>query len=277
MNISRREVLAGLGSMAAWSGTSGVGSGALSFEAKPSRGGGALPAKHDFSIPAGLTYLNSALTHPIPKAGLEALRDYGDRRAHPEIVSKPLQKSPVDIKAEFAALINAKKSEISFIPNTSTGENLVVNGLDIPRSGGNVVTDELHFDGALLHLQALQQKAGLDLRIVKTRDWRIDLKDLERTIDKKTKLVEISGISRLRNWSLISCPAILPARFLTRGGLIRTPPGILRWDPTTLERHRSSPNPFLISGAWVWKIFTRTGNLCLKSCTRKCRVSTLSR
>jgi|HubBroStandDraft_1064217.scaffolds.fasta_scaffold08325_1 selenocysteine lyase/cysteine desulfurase len=195
MNISRREVLAGLGSVAAWSGTSGVRSGALSFEAEPPRGGGALPAKNDFSIPAGLAYLNSALTHPIPKVGLEALRDYGDRRAHPEIVSKPLQKKPVDIKAEFAALINAKKSEISFIPNTSTGENLVVNGLDIPRSGGNVVTDELHFDGALLHLEALQQKAGLDLRIVKTRDWRIDLKDLERAIDKKTKLVEISLVA----------------------------------------------------------------------------------
>jgi selenocysteine lyase/cysteine desulfurase len=129
MNISRREVLAGLGSVAAWSGTSGVRSGALSFEAEPPRGGGALPAKNDFSIPAGLAYLNSALTHPIPKVGLEALRDYGDRRAHPEIVSKPLQKKPVDIKAEFAALINAKKSEISFIPNTSTGENLVVNAL----------------------------------------------------------------------------------------------------------------------------------------------------
>src|SRR5215472_1227452 len=193
MKISRREVLAGFGSMAALNVTVGVQ--ALPTMADSQRGAAALPTKGDFSIPEGVTYLNCAYTHPIPTAGLEALRAYGDRRARPEAVSRPLQKKPVDIKAEFASLINAKKSEISFIPNTSTGENLVVNGLDIPRSGGNVVTDELHFEGALLHLQALQQKAGLDLRIVKPREWRIELKDLERAIDKKTRLVEVSLVT----------------------------------------------------------------------------------
>jgi len=194
MNISRRGVLAGLGSMAAWSTVPSSQANALPPSLDP-RGAAALPAKSDFAIPEGLTYLNCAYTHPIPTAGLEALRDYGDRRARPEAVSKPLQKKPIDIKAEFAALINAKKSEISFIPNTSTGENLVVNGLDIPRSGGNVVTDELHFEGALLHLQSLQQTAGLDLRVVKHRDWRIELKDLEKAINKKTRLVEISLVA----------------------------------------------------------------------------------
>src|SRR5215472_12576977 len=193
MNISRREVLAGFGTMAALNVTVGVQ--ALPVMAESQRGATALPTKGDFSIPEGVTYLNCAYTHPIPTAGLEALRAYGDRRARPEAVSRPLQKKPVDIKAEFASLINAKKSEISFIPNTSTGENLVVNGLDIPRSGGNVVTDELHFEGALLHLQALQLKAGLDLRVVKPREWRIELQDLERAIDKKTRLVEVSLVA----------------------------------------------------------------------------------
>jgi selenocysteine lyase/cysteine desulfurase len=195
MHINRREVLAGLGTLAAWHGATGLRSATVSSGSQPRPGAGALPAKSEFSIPEGLTYLNCAYTHPILKAGLDALRDYGDRRARPEVVSQPLQKKPIDIKAEFAALINAKRSEISFIPNTSTGENLVVNGLDIPRSGGNVVTDELHFDGALLHLQALQQRSGLDVRIVKQRDWRIDLKDLERAIDKNTRLVEISSVA----------------------------------------------------------------------------------
>ena len=195
MNIRRRDVLTGFASLAACSATPEFRSGLLPFLADSHSPAHALPAKRDFAIPDGITYLNCAYTHPIPKAGFEALRDYADRRARPEAVSKPLQKKPVDIKAEFAALINAKPSEISFIPNTSTGENLVVNGLDIPRSGGNVVTDELHFEGALLHLQALQQKPGLDLRIVKPRDWRIDLQDLQQAIDKKTRLVELSLVA----------------------------------------------------------------------------------
>lgn len=236
MSISRREVLAGLGGLAALEAATGGRSCALSILADTARAGvaeegtpirrsafleesmadtpggtatlpflagtsaAALPAKRDFAIPDGITYLNCAYTHPIPKVGLEALRAYGERRARPEAVSRALHEKPMDIKGEFAALINAKKSEISFIPNTSTGENLVVNGLDIlrsdgPRSGGNVVTDALHFEGALLHLQALQQKAGLDLRVVKPREWRIELKDLERAIDKKTRLVEVSLVA----------------------------------------------------------------------------------
>jgi selenocysteine lyase/cysteine desulfurase len=195
VNFSRRDVLAGLGSMAALNAAS-----ELPFLASPSMigssgGTASFPAKSDFAIPEGVTYINCAYIHPLPIAGLEALRAYGDRRTRPEAVSKPLQKKAVDLKAEFAALINAKKSEISFIPNTSTGENLVVNGLDVVHSGGNVVTDALHFEGALLHLEALQQKAGLDLRVVKPREWRIELKDLERAIDKKTKLVEVSLVA----------------------------------------------------------------------------------
>lgn len=207
MNMTRRDVLAGFASLTAWSATPEVRSRVLPFAADPRLAARALPAKREFSIPEGVAYLNCAYTHPIPKVGLEALREYGDRRARPEVVSKPLQKKPVDIKAEFAELINAKKSEISFIPNTSTGENLVVNGLDIPRSGGNVVTDELHFEGALLHLQALQQNAGLDLRVVKPRDWRIELQDLQQAIDKKLLLRLAAAI-----------PLIIGASLELRGG-----------------------------------------------------------
>jgi selenocysteine lyase/cysteine desulfurase len=90
--------------------------------------------------------------------------------------------------------VNAKPSEIAFVPNTSTGENLVVNGLGLPASGGNVVTDAFHFEGALMHLKALETQ-GLDLRIVKPRDWRIDLRDMERAIDRKTRLVEVSHVA----------------------------------------------------------------------------------
>jgi selenocysteine lyase/cysteine desulfurase len=99
------------------------------------------------------------------------------------------------VKEAFATLINAKPSEISFVPNTSTGETLIVNGLEIPRGRGNVVTDALHFDGAILHLLALQRDHGLDLRIVMPRDARIDVRDMERVVDRNTTLVEASLVA----------------------------------------------------------------------------------
>jgi len=152
----------------------------------------ALPRKADFAIPEGETYINSAYVHPMPNIGREALRRYAESRTSPVIETHYDREH---VKAEFAALINAKPSEISYVPNTSTGENLVVNGLGIVGSDSNVVTDALHFDGALLHLGELKRRSGLDVRIVMPRDWRIDIKNMERVIDRKTKLVEISLVA----------------------------------------------------------------------------------
>src|SRR4029453_486769 len=96
----------------------------------------------------------------------------------------------------FADLINAKPSEVAYVSSTSAGENLVVQALALVRRfDGNVVTDGLHFEGAILHLLELK-KQGLDVRIVKpTKDFRIDIKDLEKVIDRRTRLVEVSSAS----------------------------------------------------------------------------------
>jgi selenocysteine lyase/cysteine desulfurase len=192
MHTNRREFLTSIGGLAALA-IHGANSEAPLPTKSASFLAPALPAKSDFAIPDGITYLNCAYTHPLPTVAAHALRQYSELRSVPEVVSKQLENA--DIKAEFAALINAKPSEISFIPNTSTGENLVVNGLGIPHTGGNVVTDALHFEGALLHLGELQKRNGLDLRIVQPRDWRIDLRDMEKVVNKKTKLIEISLVA----------------------------------------------------------------------------------
>ena len=193
MTMSRRELLAGLGGIAAIGITTELTANPLTQAAPIVAATSAFPAKRDFAIPAGVTYLNSAYTHPMPVASAAALRDWAEFRSQPQALSQP--KKLINIKAEFAALINAKESEISYVPNTSMGENLVVNGLNIDYKTDNVVTDALHFEGALLHLQALHERFGLDLRVVMPHEWRIDLKDLERVVDKKTKLIEISLVA----------------------------------------------------------------------------------
>lgn len=195
MKNGRREFLAGIGGLAAL-GAIRAGSSKLRSQEPVAPAAPVLPAKSDFAIPHGVTYINSAFTHPMPIAAAQAVRNYVDYRSEPGV---GLTQS-VDIKAEFAAMINAKPSEISFVPNTTTGENLVINGLGIPHIGGNVVTDALHFEGALLHLGELRQREGLDLRIAKPRNWRIDIRDMERAIDKKTKLVEISLVSMVNGF-----------------------------------------------------------------------------
>jgi selenocysteine lyase/cysteine desulfurase len=158
------------------------------------------PRKEDFAIPAGLTYINGAYTHPMPLVAAAAMRKYADARSSFDTDDATTGTLAASVKAAFASLINAKPAEIAFVPNTSTGENLVVNGLEIAeqaKRGINVVTDALHFDGSILNLQLLQRERGLDLRIVMPRDngSRIDLHDMEKVIDKKTRLVEVSLVA----------------------------------------------------------------------------------
>ena len=181
MKLARRLLLGGCGGL--------VAAGAL----RPAFGQSSapdFPHRQDFALLPGHTYINGAYIHPLPVAAADNLRRYAQSRSQPD--GEPWER--IDIKSEFAALINAKPSEVAFVPNTSTGENLVVNGLGLTAGGGNVVTDAFHFEGALIHLKALQAQ-GLDLRIVKPRDWRIDLQDLERVIDRQTKLVELSHVA----------------------------------------------------------------------------------
>ena len=199
MRIKRRELLKGIGGLTAVSAWTPVhasfNTGEMSTPVlgPPDK---KLPRKSDFAIPEGLTYINGAYTHPMPIGAAEAVRKEAESRSRPGRIDDPGHDALAkDVKANFAALINARPTEISFVPNTSTGENLVFHALEILGSGGNVVTDALHFDGMILHLQALQRDRGLDLRIAMPRDGRIEMKDLERLVDKKTKLIEVSLVA----------------------------------------------------------------------------------
>jgi len=180
MTLSRRELLAGTVQLAAAAGL-------------PPSADVSLPAKADFAIPAGQTYLNCAFIHPMPIASAQAVSRYIETRTFSrerwsgdDLAAK--------VRAQFAALINAAPAEIGLVESTSRGENLVVNGLGLSSNAGNVVTDALHFEGSLI-LYGELQKRGLDVRLVRPREWRIELSDMEKVIDKKTRLVAVSLVS----------------------------------------------------------------------------------
>lgn len=190
MAINRREFVGGI---AALGGSSAWPREAAQFSPTQETTQRGLPRKHDFAIPPGVTYLNSAYIHPLSIQAREELRAYAELRSTP---GPELGHFDTDEpKVEFGRLIRAKPSEICYVPNTSTGENLVVNGLGIIGTDANVVTDALHFDGALLHLGELKRQSQLDVRVVSPRDWRIDINDLERAMDRKTRLIEISLVA----------------------------------------------------------------------------------
>jgi selenocysteine lyase/cysteine desulfurase len=155
----------------------------------------------NFPIASAQTYLDSAAIHPMGnhvarvleqhvafrlKGGGEGRSDFGNEQQ-------------ADLKRRFAQLINAKPTEIAFIQNTSDGENIIVLGMDLAKRGGNIVLDELHFTSSLYMYKSLEAK-GLELRIVKHRDWTIDARDVERVVDRNTRLVSLALVSNVNGY-----------------------------------------------------------------------------
>ena len=64
-------------------------------------------------------------------------------------------------------------------------------GMDLAKKKGNIVIDELHFTTSLYMYKELE-KQGVELRIVKHRDWRIDPADMDKAIDRNTRLVSLA-------------------------------------------------------------------------------------
>lgn len=192
MTLERRELLGALGAATA----------ARVFGMSPSADEGAqppamlpqpgavFPRRDDFAIPSGPTYLNAAYTHPVPRVAMQAAREAVERRAG----AIPLPTGTPTPRALFAALVGAKPTEIAYVSSTSAGENLVVRALGLDhRRDGNVVTDGMHFEGALMHLDTLR-KRGLDVRVARpTADARVRLDDIAKLVDRNTRLIEVTA------------------------------------------------------------------------------------
>jgi selenocysteine lyase/cysteine desulfurase len=195
MTIDRRQFLLGAAAVAA------SGRPAFGRATGPALGVFSIDARADFPIASSQTYLNSAAIHPMSVPASRALQEHiafrlkggGEGRSD---FGEEQQK---DLKRRFAALVNAKPNEIAFVQNTSDGENIVVMGMDLPHRGGNVVLDELHFETSLYMYKSLEAK-GLQLRVVKHRDWAIDIKDMERAIDRNTRLVSMALVSNVNGY-----------------------------------------------------------------------------
>ena len=153
--------------------------------------------RDQFPITRHRVYLNNASVHPMSVSTRRVVEAYfkGRNEGAPPAGTPDVPVDVPHIKGLYAALIGAQASDISLVPSTTVGENLVVAGLGIPQSGGNVVTDALHFDGSHYMYQSLKQQRGLDVRVAPARDGAIHLEDMERLIDRNTKLVAVSFVS----------------------------------------------------------------------------------
>jgi selenocysteine lyase/cysteine desulfurase len=156
----------------------------------------------DFPRASRKLWLAAAETHPFSRQTVEAIEAYTHFRVlgPGENRFSFTQEMQAATKKRFATLINVAPHEIAFIQSTTDGENIVLAGLDLPRRGGNVVIDDLHFEASKYMYTRLAEAGQIELRVVPHRNWQIDMADFEQAIDANTRLVSIALVSQVNGY-----------------------------------------------------------------------------
>lgn len=93
----------------------------------------------------------------------------------------------------LAQMLGARPEQVAFMRNTSDGLSTVANGLEW-RTGHNLVTFRREFPSNLYPWLRVRDTLGVEVRFCEERDGRVDVDELIRLIDSRTRIVAISQI-----------------------------------------------------------------------------------
>jgi len=155
----------------------------------------------DFPILKDIIYMDSASTSLTPEPVLKSVLDYykGYRANVGRGVYSLAQIADQryrDAHKKVASLIGASQGTTVFTKNTTESINIVANGLDWKR-GDKIITTIIDHHSNLLPWMRLRRH-GIELEVIKSdKKGRLDLSDIEKAIDSRTKLVAVSQISNV--------------------------------------------------------------------------------
>ncbi|KKP38091.1 MAG: SufS subfamily cysteine desulfurase, cysteine desulfurase / selenocysteine lyase [Candidatus Peregrinibacteria bacterium GW2011_GWF2_33_10] len=152
-----------------------------------------------------LVYFDNAATSQKPVQVSKAMEDYYlklnanvNRGAH--FLGELSTSAYENARGKVAKFVNAKKSfEIIFTRNATESLNLVARTVcENLKAGDEILLSKMEHHSNIVPWQIMAKKLDLVLKFVNlTKDFRLDMKDFEKKLSKKTKVVSISYISNV--------------------------------------------------------------------------------
>lgn len=148
----------------------------------------------EFPIKEKMVYLNNASIAPLSTRVIASVNDFmSDVRDNGRIHYPDwCEFADNTVKERIAKLIGADRSEIAFVKNTTEGISIVANGLDW-KEGDNVIIADIEYPSNVYCWMNLKRR-GVQIKWIETKSGRILVGDIERLIDKRTRLVSLSGV-----------------------------------------------------------------------------------
>jgi len=147
----------------------------------------------EFPERANLTFFDHAAVSPITRRAKSRMLAFLEKISDPSQINCPEFADEVEkARSQCAALINADPGSIGFVRSTSHGISLVASGLKW-KTGDNIVTYNREFPANTYPWMNLIKK-GIELRMVRDRDGKVLVEDLEKLLNSRTRLVAVSSV-----------------------------------------------------------------------------------
>ncbi|PYS48361.1 MAG: hypothetical protein DMF68_13385 [Acidobacteria bacterium] len=147
-----------------------------------------------FPMTERFVYLNHAAISPPPAQTIEAVAaQIKDVTENGSLHYRSWVAVRERARRLAAEMIGARTEQVAFMRNTSDGLSTIANGLSW-KAGDNVVTFRREFPSNIYPWLRLRAAFGVEVRFSDERDGRVDLDELIRLIDDRTRIVAISHV-----------------------------------------------------------------------------------
>lgn len=147
-----------------------------------------------FPVTQKWAYMNHAAVSPLSTRVRKAIADILDDTVQNGVVNYEDWGGQIEAVRDSAArLIGADAAEIALTGNTSDGLLIVANGLDW-QPDDNIVAPDIEFPANVYPWKFLEQRKGIEVRLVPARQGRVHADDLTSAMDDRTRLVAISFV-----------------------------------------------------------------------------------
>ena len=147
-----------------------------------------------FPVTERAIYLNHAAVSAPPTPTINAIKSQlADVSENGSVNFRKWLAVKESARQLISGMLGDRSEQVAFMRNTSDGLSTVANGLDW-RAGDNLVTFRKEFPSNLYPWLRLRDALGVEVRVCEEREGRVDLDELIRLIDDKTRIVAISQV-----------------------------------------------------------------------------------
>ena len=140
-----------------------------------------------------IVHLSAGGETPMLHSHRDAFEQFMQDKGRGERARQLIHETLLKTREQCGELFNVNAADISFVSSTSEGINIVAYGLDW-QAGDNIVIADVEFGSGVYPWTMLKDK-GVDVKIVRHKDWQISIEDIEAQIDTRTRLVLMSHVS----------------------------------------------------------------------------------